>query len=149
VAGNQTEVFETINSASFDPGRTAILEGVAGIQVGSPDSATVEITEYRSRHIAMKAYTSAPALMVLSEVYYPAGWKAFIDGSETEIYKTNSILRSVVVPAGAHEVVFSFDPPMYTAGYLITNVAWVIALLCIAWGMWRTPAIRGWMQKRK
>jgi len=149
VAGNQTEVFETINSGSFDPGRTAILEGVAGIQVGSPDSATVEITEYRSRHIAMKAYTSAPALMVLSEVYYPAGWMAFIDGSETEIYKTNSILRSVVVPAGAHEVVFSFDPPMYTAGYLITNVAWVIALLCIAWGMWRTPAIRGWMQKRK
>jgi uncharacterized membrane protein YfhO len=75
-------------------------------------------------------------------VYYPAGWKAFIDGQETDILRTNYILRSVVVPAGSHEVVFSFDPPLYRIGWIISNAAWVIAGLCILAGLWKLPAVR-------
>lgn len=147
-ARNQTEVFETLNAASFDAGKTAVLENVSTLQISAPDSASAQITEYKSRHITVKAYTSSPALMVLSEVYYPAGWKAFINGQETEIYKTNSVLRSVVVPAGTHELVFSFDPPLYAAGYLISNIAWGVALLCIALGLWWTPGFRAFLKKR-
>jgi len=148
IARNQTEVFETLNAASFDAGKTAVLENVPALQISAPDSASAQVTEYKSRHITVKTYTSSPALMVLSEVYYPAGWKAFIDGQETEIYKTNSILRSVVVPTGPHELVFSFDPPLYRAGYLMSNIAWVVALLCIALGLWRTPEFRMLLKKR-
>jgi uncharacterized membrane protein YfhO len=137
-----------LNAASFDAGKTAVLENVSTLQISAPDSASAQVTEYKSRRIAVKAYTSSPALMVLSEVYYPAGWKAFIDGQETEIYKTNSILRSVVVPAGTHELVFSFDPPLYRAGYLISNIAWGVALLCIALGLWWTPGFRAFLKKR-
>lgn len=147
-ARNQTEVFETLNAASFDAGKTAVLENVSTLPISAPDSASAQVTDYKSRRITVKAYTSSPALMVLSEVYYPAGWKAFIDGQETEIYKTNSILRSVVVPAGSHELVFSFDPPLYRAGYLISNIAWAVALLCIAIGLWRTPKFRVLLKKR-
>jgi hypothetical protein len=148
-AANQTEVFRTLNSASFDAGKTAILEGAPPLQVGAPDSASAQVTEFKSRHIAVKAYASAPSLMVLSEVYYPAGWKAYVDGTETPIYRTNSILRSVVVPAGTHDLVFEFDPPMYRAGYLTTNIAWIIALLCVVLGLWMTPEIRARIVRRK
>jgi hypothetical protein len=147
IARNQTEVFETLNAPSFDAGKTAVLENVSTLQISAPDSASAQVTEYKSRRITVKAYTSSPALMVLSEVYYPAGWKASIDGQETEIFKTNSILRSVVVPAGTHELVFSFDPLFYRAGYLISNIAWVVALLCIAIGLWRTPEFRMLLKK--
>ncbi len=142
VAGHPSGVFALLNTPAFDPGRTAILEKNPSPMVTAPDSAVVAVTEYRSRRITLKAFTSSTALLVLSEVYYPAGWKAFVDGQETEILKTNYMLRSIVVPSGSHNVVFSFDPPMYSAGYALSNIAWAIALLCVFYGIWLVPAVR-------
>jgi uncharacterized membrane protein YfhO len=142
VAGQPSEVFALLNSPAFDAGRTAILEKNPSAAVTAPDSAVAAITEYRSRHITLNAFTSSTALLVLSEVYYPAGWKAFVDGQETEILKTNYMLRSIVVPPGSHTVVFSFDPPVYSAGYALTNIAWAIALVCVLIGLWRMPELR-------
>ena len=142
VAENQTAVFNELNSASFDPATRAVIEKPLLTGITAPDSASSEITEYQSRRISISAYTSSPALLVLSEVYYPAGWKASIDGHETEIYKTNYILRSVVVPAGHHEITYSFDPPLYNAGWNLSRASWGITILCILVGLWRTPAVR-------
>ncbi len=148
VARNDHDVFQTLNSASFNPGHMAVLY-IAPPGIGRPDSASVQVTDYKSRRIALMATTTSPALMVLSEVYYPAGWKAYIDGRETEIYRTNYVLRSIVVPAGTHEVVFSFDPPVYRLGWILTNVAWGIAVLCILIGLWQVPAVRKRLQPGK
>jgi uncharacterized membrane protein YfhO len=120
----------------------AVVEKAPSVACTRPDSTQAAITEYKSRSITIKAYASSTALLVLSEVYYPAGWKATIDGTETEILRTNSVLRSVVVPPGDHTVVFSFNPPVYAAGYTISNVAWGIALLCVLIGLWQVPAVR-------
>jgi len=54
-----------------------------------------------------------------------------------------------VVPAGTHELVFEFDPPMYRASYLMTNIAWGTALFSILIGLWMTPAIRARLKKQK
>ncbi len=148
VAQNDHEVFATLNSPSFDPGQAAVLY-VAPPGVRRPDSAAVQVADYTSRRITLSASSSSPALMVLSEVYYPAGWKAYIDGNETEIYRTNYVLRSVVVPAGTHEVVFSFDPPMYRLGWILSNAAWGLAAVCILIGLWRMPSIRKRLQPSK
>ena len=51
--------------------------------------------------------------MVLSEVYYPEGWFAYVDGQETEILRTNHMLRSIFVPGGARQVEFRFRPATY------------------------------------
>ena len=148
VARNDHDVFEALNSPSFTPGRTAVLY-VSPPGIGHPDSASVQVTDYKTRHITLSATTSSPALMVLSEVYYPAGWKAYVDGHETEIYRTNYVLRSIVVPAGTHEVVFSFDPPMYRIGWILTNVAWGVAALLVVIGLWQVPSVRRRLQPGK
>lgn len=148
VAANPTEVFARMNAPSFDASRTAVLEKPPSVRPGKPDSSTVQITGYTSRHITASAYTTSAALLVLSEVYYPAGWKAFVDGQETEILKTNYILRSIVVPAGSHTIEFRFDPPLYRAGYLITNISWAIALCCVLIGLWRLPWVRAKVKSR-
>ena len=142
IAKNRHEVFQTLNSPSFEAGRTAVLEKPLPETLVTPDSTFSEIRSFGSRRIAVSTFTSSAALLVLSEVYYPAGWKATIDGRETEIYQTNFILRSVVVPSGNHEVVFTFDPPMYAGGYLLSNIGWGVALLCIALGVYQTVKAR-------
>ena len=142
MAGNQTQVFNELNSSEFDASRTAVVEKSLGGDITSPDSTSVQITDYKSRSIAISAYTSSPALLVLSEIYYPAGWKAYIDGNETEIYKTNYVLRSVVVPSGKHEIMFKFDPPIYSIGWTMSRISWGVVVLCILIGLWRTPEVR-------
>jgi hypothetical protein len=149
VAANQTEVFETLNSSSFDPATTAVLEKPLPQPIVPPDSAAAQILEYKSRRIVVRAHTSTPALLVLSEIYYPAGWKAVLDGQETEIFKTNYILRSVVLPVGSHEVVFTFDPPFYMLGWRLSNAAWAVALLSILIGVWRVEAVRRLLAARR
>jgi hypothetical protein len=143
------ETFALLNSSGFNPARTAILEVVPPGPITPQDSARIPaITEYRARRIVLKTETTGTALLVLSEVYYPAGWKAYIDGQETEILRTDYILRSVLVPAGAHEVVFRFDPPTYRTGWIVSNTAWGIAGLAILIGLWQLPVVRRYFRRR-
>jgi hypothetical protein len=148
-AAADREVFNLLNSRSFDPRITAIVQGAAPGDIAPPDSTDgVRIAKYGAHHIALESRSHAPALLVLGEIYYPAGWTATVDGKETEIFRTNSVLRSVRVPAGVHSVEFTFDPPTYRAGLSITNAAWVIALSLVAAGLWMNPRVRGLIKKR-
>ncbi len=135
VPRDKRELFNRMRSPLFDPRNVALLEKEPTIKPVHSDSTSVTPVEYKSREIKYKTYSSQPSLLVLSEVYYPAGWKAYIDGAETEIYKTNYVLRSVVVPAGEHTVEMKFDPPLYQAGFDISIGAWVIAAGLIVMGI--------------
>jgi hypothetical protein len=148
VASTKHEIFETLKSESFDPRRVAILEKQLASNVGKPDSAaTSSVTHYGANAIEVQAKTASPALLVLSEIYYPAGWKAFVDGQETEIYKTNYILRSIIVPAGSHKIEFRFEPLAYERGYEITQAGWGIAAIILLIGAFQTPSIRAKFKK--
>lgn len=137
------DALQQMNSREFNPAAIAILEKPLSETIGMPDSAwSVSMTEYKSREIKLQTKTSAPGLLVLSEIYYPAGWNAYVDGKPTEIFRTNYILRSIVVPAGAHEVVFKFEPRFYEIGYILSHAGWAVAIGCIAFGLWRTPGVR-------
>ncbi|HEX9655860.1 MAG TPA: YfhO family protein [Bacteroidota bacterium] len=148
VAKTNEKKFASILSSSFDPRVQAVLEEEPRTKPVASDSTHVEVAKYESHRIQLKTFSNQRSLLVLSEIYYPAGWNAMIDGAETEIYRTNSILRSVVVPAGDHEVVFSFDPPMYHLGYSVSNGAWALTGLLILVGAWRNPSIRNRFGKK-
>ncbi len=134
VAPSKSEVFGLLNSPTFNPRRQAILEKEPSPVPMKPDTSTVRIKKYGAHEIILETYSDKPALLVLSEVYYPIAWKAYVDENEAEIYKTNYILRSVLVPEGKHAVVFRYHSKTYDKGLTISLVGWGISFLLIVIG---------------
>ncbi|MFY8003467.1 MAG: YfhO family protein, partial [Chitinophagaceae bacterium] len=69
-------------------------------------SASIQLKENKNDIITYKSIAKTPQLAVFSEVFYPYGWKATIDGKEVTIARVNYLLRAISVPAGEHTIVF-------------------------------------------
>lgn len=75
----------------------------------SPGDTIVE-TLYEPNHLKYRMRSARGGVAVFSEIYFPWGWKATIDGKDAEIGRVNYVLRALRVPAGEHEIEFRFDP---------------------------------------
>ena len=128
VIKDKSDLFEAMRDPGFRPGEYAILERPIAERLGPLGDSSVEITLFTPHRIEMAVDAAAPCLLVLSEIYYPAGWRAMIDGEPAEIHKTNYVLRSMVVPEGRHEVVMRFQPSSFTAGHLVSRIASTLVL---------------------
>ena len=129
---------EVMSSLSFfNPRDTAIFEEkdknaeLSGITFDS--SATIQLINNKNDEINYISNSSQKQLAVFSEVYYKLGWKAYIDNVETPIYKTNYVLRSLVVPAGKHDIRFEFKPTSINAAQkasiFASTLLWLVALI--------------------
>ena len=85
--------------------------------------------------LTYKSSATTNQFAVFSEVYYSAGWNAYIDGKKAEYVRTNYALRGLSVPAGNHTIEFKFEPASYKKGRMLTNVGQVIVLLLILAGI--------------
>lgn len=118
----------------INPARTAIINEnflpLLKEEKFSPDSAaSIRLISYSPNQLEYKYSASVPQLAVFSEIYYPAGWKAYIDGKETPHFRADYILRSMVVPAGEHTITFTFAPESYYAGGWVSRICSSILLL--------------------
>jgi hypothetical protein len=95
------------------------------------------LAEHTPRYLKYEAETATENMGVFSEIYYPEGWTATIDGKEAEIIRVNYVLRAVVIPAGKHTIEFTFAPKSYIIGNRITTASsWVVLLVLIASISW-------------
>ena len=61
---------------------------------------------------------------VYFSVPYDDGWTATVDNKETQIVKSGGMML-IKVPAGTHEVVFTYSTPGFKIGALIAIVGWI------------------------
>ncbi len=99
--------------------------------VSSSDS--IYETSYSPNTLTYKVSTANDALAVFSEVYFPWGWKATIDGQPAEVGRVNYVLRAIKVPAGKHDISMTFDPDsMHTTATIAYVSIILIYLLSLA-----------------
>ncbi|MDO8487668.1 MAG: YfhO family protein [Candidatus Curtissbacteria bacterium] len=97
------------------------------LEKGSPISpqagpGSVEVLSYKSQEVIVKTKSDAPKLLFISDNFYP-GWKAKVDGDETEIMRADYTFRAVPLTAGEHIVRFYFDSDSFKLGAVISLVS--------------------------
>lgn len=126
VIQNDKEMLAKINAPEYDPASVAYLSMPLekSIAASSADfsQAKTRCTNYEINGFTYEVESPAEAILKISEVYYPSGWKATIDGNETPIYRTDYCLRAIVVPAGKHTIRFDFEPKSYRTGLVLTTI---------------------------
>lgn len=85
-------------------------------------SGTAEIVSLSANKVTITTESQHASLLVLTDSYYP-GWKAYVDGKETQIYRADGLVRAVFVPAGTHNIEFSYMPESFVAGATISIVS--------------------------
>ena len=77
---------------------------------GFDSTANIKLVEHNPNYLKYESQSGKNGLAVFSEIYYPKGWMAFVDGKESEILRANYILRALSIPTGKHTVEFKFQP---------------------------------------
>ncbi|MCB5250523.1 MAG: YfhO family protein [Candidatus Cloacimonetes bacterium] len=128
------QIFNRLNSPDFNPKYTAIVEEeINEFEFSEDASINMLEKELHSTHWVTDSPVSS--FMVISELYYPAGWKIYIDGNESKIYPVNYILRGVVIPAGTHDVVMKFEADTYRKSIILAGIGLSLSLILTVVGI--------------
>ncbi|HUQ66161.1 MAG TPA: YfhO family protein [Flavitalea sp.] len=124
----------------FNPADTAIADKREQSKLVFPpqkdSSSRITLIENRNDVISYKSSSKANGIAVFSEVYYPYGWKATIDGKETPIARVNYVLRALSVPAGDHTIEFRFEPSSFLIGDRISLIVGILSILIVLYGIY-------------
>lgn len=82
-------------------------------------TASIVLTDYSPNQLKYRSNNPHAGLAVFSEMYYPHGWNAFIDGKPVSQFKVNYVLRALEVPEGQHSIEFKFEPEVVSLGSTI------------------------------
>lgn len=120
---NTKEVAVIDNSKFKVEGRTLQIDSAAAIT----------LVDQKPYWMKYEAQSSTDGVAVFSEIYYPKGWHAFIDGKEVTILRADYVLRALQVPAGKHVIEFKFEPKPYIVGNNVTLASsWVLLIVVVA-----------------
>ena len=86
----------------------ASLPLTKGMQADASDS--IALTYYSPNTLKYRVDSRNGGIAVFSEVYFPWGWTATVNGVETPLARVDYVLRALAVPAGVSEVVMTFAP---------------------------------------
>ena len=122
------EIDPAVEAVIFDP---EAPEGTVTEYAGA-DSGRVELVHYSPNRLRYDVSAPAKGLAVFSEIWYPAGWKAFVDGNEVQVLRADYALRALMIEEGDHEVEFVFDPASFTVGRNISLASSIAILVLLA-----------------
>ena len=92
---------------------------------------TIVLTAYAPNELRYHYKAAADRLAVFSEIYYPNGWKAEVDGAPVDVLRADWTLRAASLPAGEHDLVMRFKPDSYRIGANISRASSITLILLL------------------
>lgn len=131
MTGKPIDFMRLVGENQIFPHEVALVD--EEIIIDAPDSsASVQIIEYKDENITLNVNASGNNFLFLGDTYYPHGWSAYIDGSETKIYRTNHAFRGIIVPPGKHEIQFIYAPVSFTVSKYLALIFSSLILILFA-----------------
>ena len=96
------------------------------------DGDFIKMTYYSPNELHYHYKASSDRPVVFSEIYYPKGWHASVDGNDVGLFRADWIFRGAVLPAGEHDIVMRFDPKVYPVSESVSKASSITLLLMIA-----------------
>ena len=129
---NPNQEIEALNSV--DARYVAIVDNsfkdqLKDLSIVVDSVATVDLIDYKVNHLTYKSNSTEDGVVVFSEVFYDKGWSAWLDGVEVPYFRTDYILRGLVVPEGEHTIEFKFSAPHFKLLSAITLICSLIAII--------------------
>ncbi len=117
----------------FNPHTTAVVDRrfapqLDGLTLTPDTTASITLTDYRVNQQTYRTRAAHDAVAVLSEIYYPKGWSATLDGNPADYFRADYVLRAIRIPAGEHTLTFHFRAPHFGLMVGITRASSAILL---------------------
>ena len=123
---NGIALIDTKTTALIDKG---FKEMMGNLELQYSPLNTITLESYKSNHLVYKTNSKSKQLAIFSEIHYPKGWNAYIDGESAEHFRADYILRALIIPAGTHKIEFKFEPKSYYIGEKIALIGSILLLL--------------------
>ena len=131
-------------------------EGVRNDEEGGVMSSEAEtsadmitLTSYTPKELRYAFRTASERLAIFSEIYYPKGWKAWIepagaygtvkngyyhptaDATQIDLFRADWMLRGAVIPEGEGQLIMRFEPDSYRIGANISRASSIILIVLL------------------
>ena len=136
VESQKESLMETLMTG-FNPYSSAVVLKYEGDDMPANANGQAIIKLKEENTIEINCQSETGGLLVVSEIYYEPGWRAFVNGVETKIYQTNHILRSVYIPAGESEVFFEYDNSRWKSTRMLSRISLLTVLVLIGFSIFR------------
>ncbi len=103
----------------------------AGVSAPSSAIDSIVMTSYAPNELHYSYNCASDRVAVFSEIYYPDGWHATVDGQPLELFRANWAFRAALLPAGEHQIAMTFLPDSYRTGAAISKVASICLLILL------------------
>ncbi len=101
-------------------------------KIVSDSNATILLVNYSPNEVSYESNSNTAQVAVFSEIYYEAGWDAYVDGEKVPYARVNYLLRALPLEAGKHKITFKFEPQSYSYGGIIAMISSVLMVLVLA-----------------
>lgn len=120
------EILKALFDSNFDPRLAVILEESPTLKPKKDiNASSSEIVEYKNEKVVIETETNDSGILVLSDNFYP-GWKAYVNGKETKIFRANYTFRAIEIPPGKNIVEFVLKPESIKWSTIITIISFLI-----------------------